>query len=72
MAAIETLRQWGAERIIVLAVVGADKGVREAAASWPDGVEVWVAAVDEELTTHGMLNPGLGDVGDRLFLTIGK
>lgn len=71
-AAIQTLREWGAHRIIVLSVLGAASGVKRAAAEWPEGVEVWIAGVDEELTAEGMLKPGLGDVGDRLFLTIGK
>jgi len=71
-AAIQTLREWGAQRIIVLAVLGATSGVRAAAAEWPEGVEIWLAGADDELTDRGMLKPGLGDVGDRLFLTIGK
>jgi uracil phosphoribosyltransferase len=71
-AAIQTLREWGAQRIMVLSVLGAAPGVRAAAAEWPEGVEIWLAGVDEELTPGGMLKPGLGDVGDRLFLTIGK
>ncbi|RSL54485.1 hypothetical protein CEP53_007427 [Fusarium sp. AF-6] len=71
-AAIQTLREWGAKRIIVLAVIGAEEGVKKVAAEWPEGTEVWIAAVDKELTSTGMLKPGLGDVGDRLFLTLGK
>ncbi|KAL2024697.1 hypothetical protein VTK56DRAFT_6898 [Thermocarpiscus australiensis] len=71
-AAIQTLQEWGARRIVVVAVVGAAPGVRAAAAVWPEGVEIWLAGVDEQLTDRGMLQPGLGDVGDRLFLTIGK
>jgi uracil phosphoribosyltransferase len=71
-AAIQTLREWGTQRIMVLSVLGAAAGVRAAAAEWPAGVEIWLAGVDDELTDRGMLKPGLGDVGDRLFLTIGK
>ncbi|KAL1875154.1 hypothetical protein Daus18300_003222 [Diaporthe australafricana] len=71
-AAIQTLREWGAHRIIVLSVLGAQPGLARAAGEWPEGVEIYVAGLDEELTAGGMLKPGLGDVGDRLFLTIGK
>ncbi|KAK7706024.1 hypothetical protein SLS63_014050 [Diaporthe eres] len=71
-AAIQTLREWGAQRIIVLSVLGAQPGLARAAGEWPEGVEIYVAGLDEELTSGGMLKPGLGDVGDRLFLTIGK
>jgi len=71
-AAISTLREWGARHILVLSVVGAEEGVRKAAGEWPEGTDLWLAGVDGELTEEGMLKPGLGDVGDRLFLTIGK
>ncbi|KAI0143511.1 PRTase-like protein [Xylariaceae sp. FL1272] len=72
VAAIQTLREWGVKKIVVLAVIAAAEGVKRAAAEWPEGVEIWVAGVDEKLTEKGMLQPGVGDVGDRLFLTIGK
>lgn len=71
-AAIQTLREWGAERILVMAIIGAEEGVKRAAQEWPEGTELWIAGVDAELTQEGMLKPGVGDVGDRLFLTIGK
>lgn len=71
-AAIQTLREWGVKRIVVLSVIGAADGVQRAAAEWPQGVDIFVAGVDAELTPDGMLKPGVGDVGDRLFLTIGK
>lgn len=71
-AAISTLREWGAKRILVLSVISAEEGVRKAAEEWSEGTEIWVAGCDKELTKEGMLKPGLGDVGDRLFLTIGK
>lgn len=71
-AAIQTLREWGAQRILVLSVLGAQPGLTKAAGEWPEGVEIYVAGLDEELTPAGMIKPGLGDVGDRLFLTIGK
>ncbi|TQV94680.1 hypothetical protein V2A60_005706 [Cordyceps javanica] len=71
-AAVQTLREWGARRVLVLSVLGAADGIRQAAQEWPEGTELWVAAVDSELTKEGMVKPGLGDVGDRLFLTIGK
>ena len=35
-----------------------------------EGVTLWVAAIDEELTSHSYIVPGLGDAGDRLFGTL--
>jgi uracil phosphoribosyltransferase len=71
-AAIQTLKEWGVKKIVVLSVIAAAQGVRRAAAEWPDAVEIWVAGVDAQLTPNGMLRPGVGDIGDRVFLTIGK
>ena len=68
----ETLKEWGVKRIIVVAVLGALPGVLRAASEWPEGTEIWMAGLDEVLNERGMIKPGLGDVGDRLFLTIGK
>ncbi|KAK5077897.1 hypothetical protein LTS08_003265 [Lithohypha guttulata] len=72
IAAIQTLREWGVQRVIVVIVMGAVEGVRRAAEEWSDATEFWVGAVDGELTEKGMIKPGLGDIGDRLFGTIGK
>lgn len=71
-AAIQTLKEWGARKILVLSVIGAEEGVRKAAGEWPEGTELWIAGLDDELTSEGMLKPGLGDIGDRLFLTTAK
>jgi hypothetical protein len=71
-AAIQTLREWGVKRVIVVAVLGALPGLVRAANEWPEGVQIYVAGVDEDVNDRGMIKPGLGDVGDRLFLTIGK
>jgi uracil phosphoribosyltransferase len=71
-AAIQTLKEWGVKRVLVIAVLGAVPGLERAANEWAEGVEIWVAGVDEGVTEKGMIKPGLGDVGDRLFLTIGK
>lgn len=43
-----------------------------AAGEWPEGTELWVGGLDEETNEKGMIVPGVGDIGDRLYLTIGK
>ncbi len=58
------------KRVIVIAVLGAMPGVLRAAREWEEGVEIWVAGVDEDCDERRMIRPGPGDVGDRLFLTI--
>jgi len=71
-AAIQTLKEWGVERVILISILGAHIGVTRAAEEWPEGTEVWVGAIDGELNDRGMIKPGLGDIGDRLFLTLGR
>jgi uracil phosphoribosyltransferase len=69
VAAIQTLREWGAKRILVLSILANADGLKRCADEWPEGTELWAAAVDDELTPKGMIKPGMGDIGDRLFLT---
>lgn len=71
-AAIDTLRDWGVRRIIVCSVLGSRQGVERASAEWPEGTEFFVGGVDEDTDGHGMIVPGVGDVGDRLFGVLGK
>lgn len=71
-AAIETLRDWGVKRIISISVLGSEEGLQRASEAWPEGVEIFVGGVDAETDERGMIKPGLGDIGDRLYLTVGK
>lgn len=71
-AAIDSLKDWGVKRIIVVSVLATEEGLRHACREWEDAVEVWVGGCDAEVDDKGMIKPGLGDIGDRLFLTIGK
>ena len=71
-AAIDTLKEWGVQKIVLIAVLASETGLAKVAAEWEHGVEIFVAAVDPECDSNGMIKPGLGDVGDRMFLTVGK
>lgn len=71
-AAIDTLRDWGVQRIILISIISSEPGLRRAAEQWSEGVEIWTGVMDPGCDEQGMIKPGLGDVGDRLFLTIGK
>jgi uracil phosphoribosyltransferase len=72
VAAIQTLKEWEVKKIICIAVLGSDEGIKRVSEEWPEGVEIWVGGVDEAVNDRGMLVPGLGDIGDRLWLTLGK
>lgn len=71
-AAIQTLKEWGVQKIIVISVLCSADGVRRAAEEWSEGTEIWCGGLDAECDERGMIKPGVGDIGDRLFLTLGK
>jgi uracil phosphoribosyltransferase len=68
VAAVNTLKSWGAKRIKFAGVIAAPEGVARLTAAHPD-VPLYLAAVDERLNEIGYIVPGLGDAGDRLFGT---
>ena len=68
LAAMAMLKDWGVKHIIVLAVLASQVGVKHIWTEYPD-VELWAAGADEGITNDGMLSPGFGDIGDRLFNT---
>ena len=69
-ATIEILREWGGPELLikVVSVVASRPGLETLLARWPN-VQVFVAAVDDQLTEEGAIMPGAGDFGDRLFST---
>ncbi|HEX6292444.1 MAG TPA: uracil phosphoribosyltransferase [Herpetosiphonaceae bacterium] len=67
-AAVDVLKQWGAQRIKFLGLIAAPEGVRRLTEAHPD-VPIHLAAIDERLNDHAYIVPGLGDAGDRQFGT---
>ncbi|KAK4703016.1 uracil phosphoribosyltransferase, partial [Phenoliferia sp. Uapishka_3] len=72
IAAVSMLLDWGLkiENIKLLVLLGSKPGLEKVAEECP-GLEIYVGGVDEQLTAEGMIHPGLGDSGDRLFATLG-
>jgi len=68
MAVIAILKKWGVEKIHVLSVISSHHGLQTLSEAHPD-VSFTVAHVDPTLTKGGLVLPGLGDAGDRLFGT---
>lgn len=62
------LSQWGVPKIHIITVVASRAGLELLSKTHPD-ISVTVGMVDERLTECGVVLPGLGDVGDRLFGT---
>jgi uracil phosphoribosyltransferase len=59
----------GARNITALCVVAAPEGVKRMYDDHPD-VRIVAAALDRELNERFYIQPGLGDMGDRLFGTL--
>ena len=52
----------------IVAVIASKEGVEYVKKNMPDNnYTLWLAAVDEELTAHSYIVPGLGDAGDLAF-----
>jgi uracil phosphoribosyltransferase len=68
VAAVDVLKQWGAQRIKFLGLIAAPEGVQRLVTAHPD-VPIHLASVDERLDDHAYIVPGLGDAGDRQFGT---
>ncbi|HBK60196.1 MAG TPA: uracil phosphoribosyltransferase [Firmicutes bacterium] len=67
-AAIGFAKDRGANSIRLVNLIAAPEGISLVQQTHPD-VEIYVAAIDQCLNSHGYIVPGLGDAGDRLFGT---
>ena len=67
--ALSMLKARGCRNIRFMCLVAAPEGVRAVTEAHPD-VEVYTAALDDHLTGHAYIVPGLGDAGDRIFGTL--
>ena len=68
VAAINFLKERGATNIKFVCLIASKHGV-EVLQKHHDDVDIYVAAIDDELNDHAYIVPGLGDAGDRLYGT---
>ena len=68
IAAVQKLKERGANRISFLCLLAAPEGVEKFTHAHPD-VPVFTAAIDSHLNEKGYIVPGLGDAGDRMYGT---
>ncbi|KAJ7742466.1 putative uracil phosphoribosyltransferase [Mycena maculata] len=70
-AALSMIQDWGMPitQVKLLCVLASQEGLDRVQAEFPE-LEIWVAGVDQTLTADGLISPGLGDAGDRLFNTL--
>ena len=67
-AAVQRIKQAGANRIKFVCVVAAPEGVEVFTKAHPD-VPIVTAAIDRQLDDNAYIRPGLGDAGDRMYGT---
>ena len=67
-AAIDVVKEAGAQTVTLVCIVAAPEGIDEVHRRHPD-VHVVCASVDRGLNERGYIVPGLGDAGDRLYGT---
>ncbi len=67
-AAIDVVKEAGAQTVTLVCIVSAPEGIEEVHRQHPD-VHIVCAARDRGLNERGYIVPGLGDAGDRLYGT---
>jgi uracil phosphoribosyltransferase len=67
-AAVDLLKQAGANNIRFLCLLAAPEGIARMQEAHPD-VPIVTASIDRALNSKGYIVPGLGDAGDRMFGT---
>ncbi|HXR12286.1 MAG TPA: uracil phosphoribosyltransferase [Gaiellaceae bacterium] len=68
VAAIDKVKEAGAQSVTLVCIVAAPEGIEHVHANHSD-VHIVCAAVDRGLNERGYIVPGLGDAGDRLYGT---
>jgi uracil phosphoribosyltransferase len=67
-AAIDIVKEFGAQKIVVVCIVTCPEGLQRVEEAHPD-VQIFAASIDDELDERSYIVPGLGDAGDRLYGT---
>jgi len=67
-SAIMALKKRGCSQIKLMCLIAAPEGIKAVQQAHPD-VDIYIAALDDHLNSHGYIVPGLGDAGDRMYGT---
>jgi len=55
------------KQIHIVSVIGSQQGVATITKVFPEDTHLWIAAIDDELSSKGYIIPGLGDAGDLAY-----
>ena len=61
------LKQGRPAKIYIVSAIASLDALEYVKKHLPENTEIWVAAIDEELTAQSYIVPGLGDAGDLAF-----
>ena len=61
------LKQGRPAKIYIIAAIASQDAVEYVKKHLPENTEIWVGAIDEELTAQSYIVPGIGDAGDLAF-----
>jgi uracil phosphoribosyltransferase len=67
-AAISLVKARGGQKVSLVCLIAAPEGIKKVHETHPE-IDIFIAALDSHLNSHGYIVPGLGDAGDRLFGT---
>ena len=67
--AISMIKTEGVKNIKFLSIISAPEGLARVQKEHPD-VQIYTTSIDKRLNENGYIVPGLGDAGDRIFVTI--
>ncbi len=68
VSVFEGLKKHGTPKEIhIVSVIGSQIGIDNIKNNFPNNVHLWIATVDEKLSSQGYIIPGLGDAGDLAF-----
>ncbi|RZK58456.1 MAG: uracil phosphoribosyltransferase [Pedobacter sp.] len=66
LCAKELISRYKIEKLHIVAAIASTEGVKHVRASLPKA-DLWLGAIDEEMTSKSYIVPGLGDAGDLAF-----
>lgn len=68
VAVLNALKSQGnPKRIVIASAIATPEAIRLVQQHTPSNTEIWVGAIDKELTVQSYIVPGLGDAGDLAF-----
>lgn len=66
LCAKELINQYNIKKLHIVAAIASTEGIKHVMANLPKA-DLWIGAIDEEMTSKSYIVPGLGDAGDLAF-----